>query len=376
MVWTVIPLIMVMWIGWAAYGGLMTLDHGIPASDVSTDITIHASQWNWQADYGHGVTVFSNPDMAHHGNVSAENTFYVPAGEAVRFNITSDDVIHAWQVLDANNGYVMFVDANPLGANKWNQQTARFPAGEYMVQCNKMCLNPGHAYMHAAIKSVPRAEYDHWLLDRHAHAGKPGQVVLSYGLTVTAGGLGGPGGAPLGNQTVVTDARIVLDVANPTDDPVKLSLDGQPLGAVTLTGTGSPEIAPHGQAFFAFETGKEPATYSLDASNGGHVAFEAIAAKPIKVQLADFQLVPNHIEMKVGTTYLIQLQNVHVAVHNLYIGHHGGDVLANSDSLAPGGAGSFLYTPTTAGQYEMWCNIAGHYDAGTHGGMHGTVTIS
>ncbi|MES2155342.1 MAG: cytochrome c oxidase subunit II transmembrane domain-containing protein [bacterium] len=369
--WVVIPLIMVLWIGYAAYGGLVQLDHGIDPKDVHIEIRITASQWNWEADYGHNVRVESPADLTG-GPVSAANTFWVPRDEPIRFNITSADVIHAWQVLDANRAYVMFVDANPLGANKYNDQTVSLPEGDYLVQCNKMCLNPGHAYMHAAIKSVPRPMYDMWLLHHQLQAMEPAaSVVMDYDATITATGL-----SLTGDQTVVSGARIILNVTNPTAQPANITWNDQPFPSATLAGAGPNSVPAGGQAFFAVDVppSGSPVLGVQSAGHVAHVTFNIVHAELTEVRLGEFRLIPDHVDFTVGKTYLVTLKDVHTIPHNLYIGTHGGNVLASSATIAGGSTGSFLFVPTAdmKGNWEMWCNITGHFDAG----MHGTVTIS
>jgi len=368
MAWTFIPLILVLYIGYAAYGGLVQLDHGLDSKNADVTVHITASQWDWAASYGGNVTIHSSPDPTN-GDVSAANTFWLPADRTVAFNITSSDVIHAWQVIDSNRAFVMFVDANPGGANKYNQQVVSLPAGDYLVQCNKMCANPGHAYMHAAIHVVPQPQYDMWLLHHQLAAKGPRAAVLAdYDATVTADGL-----SLTGNQTVVLGSRIILNVTNPTTQAVSLTWQGQPLVSAAKSGLGANTVPPGGQAFFAVDP-QAVGAYALGASVGTHsthATFNVIKAELVKVNLGHFALDPNHIELKVGTTYLVQVTNVHDTVHNLFIGTHGGEAKAHSDAVAPGGVASFLVTPDAAGNYEMWCNIPGHFDLG----MHGTVTV-
>jgi cytochrome c oxidase subunit 2 len=369
MTWTLVPLAIVLWIGYAAYGGLVQLDHGIPLDQAQMEIKVQGSQWNWQFDYGNSVSLFSNPDPMN-GNVSAENTFLVPQDTNILFNVTSADVIHAFQVIDANRAFVMFNDANPLGANKYALQTANLPAGDYLVQCNKMCLNPGHAYMHAAIKAVPKAQFDRWFAEKAAEGGK--SLVQRIPVTVAGGLLVGPDGKAVPPQTIAASTRVVFNVVGPHGD---LDLD---LGAQHHT-------VRSGEAVNTFAAFDFPAAgnYTLkvthhdgDKTTISSQAFTVIQATPLTVELGNFKLIPDHIDLKVGTTYLIQVPNIHTATHDLHIGHYNGgtapEILAHSPSVGAGGSAAFLVTPTTAGSFDMWCSQSGHAALG----MVGTVTIS
>jgi cytochrome c oxidase subunit 2 len=361
--WIGVPLVMVLWIGYAAYGAMVGLDHGIPLDQAQMEIRVTGSQWNWQFDYGSNVRLFSNPDPMD-GNVSAENTFLVPQGTNILFNITSADVIHAFQVLDANRAYVLFNDANPLGANKYALQTVNLPAGDYFVQCNKMCLNPGHAYMHAAIKAVPKAQFDHWFAQKRAEGGA--NLLQHLAVEAKADGLHLAGNPAILNDTfqVAAGMRIVVDVKADRD--------------VTLTATGAaPKTFRAGEAvdtFYAFDA-KTPGTYTLIADNGGIATFTATAAIPKTVTLSNFKLTPDALQVEAGKTYLIQVPNAGMATHDLHIGHYNGganpEILAHSPSVGAGGSAAFLWTPKEKGTFDMWCNQSGHAALG----MVGTVTV-
>lgn len=373
--WTLVPLALVLWIGYSAYGGLVTLDHGIAPDQAAMEVKVQGSQWNWQFDYGHNVTLLSNPDQTT-GNVSVDNTFLVPQETNILFNITSADVIHAFQVLDANRAFVMFNDANPLGANKFALQTANFPAGDYFVQCNKMCLNPGHAYMHAAIKAVPKPTFDHWLAEKTASAGAG--LVTKLPVQVIGGVLRTTDGKDVPAQTLAvstfTTPRLVLDVQGNHGD---LTIDGPTQHRTIAAG----ETV---NTFAAFDF-TQPGNYTLKVTDTegakstiSSVAVKVVSATPVKVELGAYKLVPDHIDLKVGQTYLIQVPNVHTTTHDLQIGHWDAKtptILVGSDAVVPGGSLSVLFTPKETGSFDMWCNQGG--PAGHHNlGMFGTVTVS
>ncbi len=362
--WFGVPLIMVLFIGYSAYAGLVKLDHQIAPEDAGVTIQITASQWNWLADYGSGVQVFANPD-ATTGNVSATNSFVVPQDTPIAFYVTSADVIHAFQVLDANRAYVMFVDANPTGENAHNVQTASLPAGHYFVQCNKMCLNPGHAYMHASIDAVPKATYDHWLAQKKAEVLPAGEILQTLKLKSTASGLVNADGSALAPMTLAAKTHVVVDLID-TSAAVTLKVEG--LAEKTIPANTKADT------FFAFDLA-QPGDYTLTGSNGGTLKLSAVPAIAATVTLDNFKLTPDATQYEVGKTYLIQVPNVGTATHDLFIGHyHGGsgdEVLAHSDAVAGAGSKSFLFKPTQASTLDIWCSQPGHHGLG----MYGTLTI-
>lgn len=353
MTWTLVPLAIVLWIGYAAYGGLVELDHGIPLEDAEMEIRVEGTQWNWQFDYGQGVKLLANPDL-HTGNVSAANTFLVPQDTNLLFNITSGDVIHAFDLRDANRAYTIFLDANPLGANKHNLQTVNLPAGDYLIQCNKMCLNPGHAYMRGLVKAVPRAQFDHWLAEKAASAGA--SLVQTLPLQIVDGLPVGLDSKPLGEQTLAVTTRLVLDVRGPHGD-LTFTVNNQTraIAANEATNTYAAFDFPQAGDFTLRVANKEG-----EKTTSSSVALKVVPATVVKVDMKNFFFDPKELRFEVGKTYLIQARNAGDSAHDLNLGDWNGganpNVLAKSALVGPGGTSSFLFKPTAAGTFDMWCS--------------------
>ena len=364
-IWVGIPLLIVLGIGYAAYGGLLELDRGVAPGDADLELRIEGSQWNWKADYGSGVALFANPD-ATSGDVKDENVFVVPANRHVLLNITSTDVIHAFNIMDANYAYFTMNDANPGGTAKYNLQVVKFEPGNYTVQCKEMCMNPGHAYMRARFTAVDEASYMRWFNERRA-AGDA-SIVHRLPLEARDGRLLQAGAEP-GNVTLAAKTRVVVSLATPAQD-------------VTLSATGAaPKTIKAGErsdTFYAFDL-PAAGTYTLTASTGGAVTFTAVEAiaKTVEMGVGDgFKFAPPRLELEAGKTYLITVPNLHSATHDLHIGtYNGGNgdvVIARSPSVGGNGAGAFLVTPTEKGEFDMWCSQPGHVGLG----MVGTVSVA
>lgn len=365
-VWIGVPLLIVLAIGYLAYEGVVELDRAVTADEADMEIKIVGSQWNWFADYGGGVGLFANPE-ATSGRVADENVFVVPAGKNILLNITSSDVIHALNIMDANYAYFMMVDANPTGTSQYNLQVVRFDPGNYTVQCKEMCMNPGHAYMRARFTAVPEADYSLWLNERRAAAGA--DIIHRLPLELRDGRLVRTDGGSLDNVTLAAKTRVVVSLAAPAED-------------VTLSATGAaPKTIRAGERadpFYAFDL-PTAGTFTLTASPGGSVTFTAVEATAMTVLMGTgngFRFDPEHIDLETGKTYLITVPNVHSATHDLHIGtYNGGNgdvVLARSPSVGANGSGAFLVTPDESGEFDMWCSQPGHAELG----MVGTATIA
>lgn len=364
MTWTLIPLAIVLWIGYIAYAGLVDLDRGSEDLEPELSIQVTGYQFAWEMDYGGGVKVLINPSIdADTGEVTFSEPFHVPAGVPVLFNITSGDVIHAFNVMDANRAYVSIDDANPDGPHEQHRQVHILPAGTYHVQCKEMC-GPGHAYMRAEILAEPRADFDRWLEEKRLAVGADlvqKVHVVADGDSLETEGLAEEGGVEF--LTIVAGTRVLLEVENTADQPLDLSLSAStPLGTIPARSTG----------LVAFDTAAEvPGDRTVLGSNGGNLTFRAIQAEVVEVDLGAYRLIPQHLDLESGTTYLVQVRNVHNAAHNLFIGDLDSGELAHSATIGGGAATSFTWT-AVAGEFDMWCDVPGHADLG----MVGTVSVA
>lgn len=129
--------------------------NALSAPDEPNALTIEvvAHDWWWEARY---------PDA---GAVTA-NEIHIPAGEPVRIELTTADVIHSFWVprlqvkVDTVNGRVneMWLEADE--------------PGRYRGQCAEFC-GLQHANMLFYIVAEPRAEFDAWLANEAEEAREP-----------------------------------------------------------------------------------------------------------------------------------------------------------------------------------------------------------
>lgn len=363
MTWILIPLVVVLWIGYIAYAGLVTLDRGHEDAEPELSIQVTGYQFAWEMDYGGGVKVLINPSIdSATGVVTYPEQFHIPADVPVLFNITSGDVIHAFNVMDANRAYVSIDDANPDGPHKQHQQIHVLPAGLYHVQCKEMC-GPGHGYMRAEILVEPQEDFDAWLAEKRLAVGADlvqKVHVVADADSLTTEGLTTENGVEF--LTIVAGTRVILEVENTADQPVDINLTSTFLGTIPARSTG----------LLSFDTAEGvPGDRNILGSNGGRLTFRAIEAEVIEVDLGAYRIIPPHLDLEAGTTYLIQVKNVHNAAHNLYIGDRGDGTLASSATIGGGASTSFTWT-AEAGEFDMWCDVPGHADLG----MVGTVSVA
>jgi cytochrome c oxidase subunit 2 len=187
-VWTVVPVIILIFLANLATGGLTSF-----ADTTGADMTIKITgyQWKWRYDYvdykGKGVDKVGfvskleessdrtrqlksnlDPDKIQ---VDGYNTYLldvdkplvVPVGVKIRFIIVGGDVIHSWWVPAL--GWKM--DAIPGIANAaW---TKIKEPGVYRGQCAELC-GQDHGFMPIVVKAVPKAEFEQWLATQEDEA--------------------------------------------------------------------------------------------------------------------------------------------------------------------------------------------------------------
>jgi cytochrome c oxidase subunit 2 len=139
-IWTVIPLGLVVWIFWIGFKGYMDL-RTPPAN--SYQVAIEGQQWNWTFAYPNGYV---------------DGVLHVPIGTPVELTMTSQDVLHSFFVPE----FRIKMDVLPGKYTKaWFQATK---AGEYDVFCTEYCGTNHSAMRTKVIVQDPEA-FQAWLTD-------------------------------------------------------------------------------------------------------------------------------------------------------------------------------------------------------------------
>ena len=139
--WTVIPMLIVVWIFWKGFTGF--LDLATPPSN-AYEVQVLGQKWKWLFTYPNGVV---------------DDNLHVPPGESVRLVMTSQDVIHSFYVPE----FRIKRDVLPGRYEKaWFEATA---PGEYQLYCAEFC-GTSHSDMLAKVIVHPsRPDFDRWLSD-------------------------------------------------------------------------------------------------------------------------------------------------------------------------------------------------------------------
>ncbi|MGH8464777.1 MAG: cytochrome c oxidase subunit II, partial [Pseudomonas sp.] len=169
-IWTVIPVIILVVMAWPATANLIKF---YDTRDAEMTVKVTGYQWMWKYEYlGEEVTFTSRldresdrvrqsgkvPDRDSHPHylLDEDNRLVLPVDTKVRFVITSDDVIHAWWVPAL--GWKQ--DAIPGFVNEaW---TNIEKVGVYRGQCAELC-GKDHGFMPIVVEAVSKEEFQKWL---------------------------------------------------------------------------------------------------------------------------------------------------------------------------------------------------------------------
>jgi cytochrome c oxidase subunit II len=178
-VWTVIPILILVAMAWPATRVLFNMDD-TTGSEMTVKVTGY--QWMWRYEIlnyrgepssvnfvsridaesdrlrmlGAGVTRKQLEAEKPHYLLDVDRELVLPTDTKIRFVITADDVIHSWWVPAL--GWKQ--DAIPGIINEaW---TNILVPGVYRGQCAELC-GKDHAFMPIVVRAVPRSEFESWL---------------------------------------------------------------------------------------------------------------------------------------------------------------------------------------------------------------------
>ena len=146
-IWTVVPLVVVVIFGFIGVRTLTDVTKGSPDEVV---IKAVGKQWFWIFDYGNGVT-------------GAE--LRLPVDKPVRMEMTSDDVIHSFWVPE----FRVKQDLVPGMTTHLNFTPSL--TGEYTLRCTELC-GMSHTTMEAPVKVMSQADFTAWLDEKLAEQGQ------------------------------------------------------------------------------------------------------------------------------------------------------------------------------------------------------------
>jgi cytochrome c oxidase subunit 2 len=143
-VWTIAPLATVLFFSFLGARALGIVTAAEP-NELAVDVT--AAQFSWRFDY---------PD---YGITSAD--LNLPLGRQAVFNITSEDVIHDFWVVEFR------VKQDAVPGQVHSLRVTPTHVGQYKIRCAELC-GTGHAYMLADVNVMEPADFEAWVAEQLA----------------------------------------------------------------------------------------------------------------------------------------------------------------------------------------------------------------
>jgi cytochrome c oxidase subunit 2 len=172
-VWTVVPLLILIGIAIPATGTLLDLEDAKTDAEITVQVT--GIQWKWKYTYvdddvsfisslaQSSRDVIKDPTGNEHYLLEVDEPLVLPVNKKIRFLFHADDVIHAWWVPEL----AVKQDAIPGFIN--DSWALIEEPGTYRGQCAELC-GKDHGFMPIVVEAVSEADYLAWLDSKKAEA--------------------------------------------------------------------------------------------------------------------------------------------------------------------------------------------------------------
>src|SRR3954470_4945872 len=170
-IWTAVPAILIVSLVTYAYIVLRDIEQA-PAAGRERVVRVFGEQFAWTFEYNEGGRRFRNTQL------------YLPAGESVKFQVQSKDVIHDFWVPD----FRLKIDAVPGIVTSYRVTPKTSAIGDHAIVCAELC-GLGHAFMRQTAHVMTRPQFAAFVRRSTAPA-------AGAGAGAAGGGGQGSGGAP------------------------------------------------------------------------------------------------------------------------------------------------------------------------------------
>jgi cytochrome c oxidase subunit 2 len=172
-VWTIVPLLILIGIAIPATGTLLDLEDAKTDAEITVQVT--GIQWKWKYTYvdddvsfisslaQSSRDVIKDPTGNEHYLLEVDEPLVLPVNKKIRFLFHADDVIHAWWVPEL----AVKQDAIPGFIN--DSWALIEEPGTYRGQCAELC-GKDHGFMPIVVEAVSEADYLAWLDSKKAEA--------------------------------------------------------------------------------------------------------------------------------------------------------------------------------------------------------------
>lgn len=174
--WTAIPTIILIVMAIPATTALLDV-YAAESPDFEEEMAVKITGWQWKWEYeyqGEGVKfmsslrtpkseIYNQEEKGEHYLLEVDNVLVLPSHTKILFNITAQDVIHAWWVPALG----VKKDAIPGFMNQSWAYTEQ--PGVYRGQCAELC-GKDHGFMPIVVQVLPKEEFAAWMDEKRAAA--------------------------------------------------------------------------------------------------------------------------------------------------------------------------------------------------------------
>jgi len=237
-IWTIVPFAILVGLAIPSAATLIEMED---TSKSELTVRVTGYQWKWKYDFPDQnvsfMSVLATPreqienkaPKGPHYLLEVDNPIVLPVGKKIRFQITANDVIHAWWVpalgvkKDAIPGFVNEV---------W---TYIDEPGTYRGQCAELC-GKDHGFMPIVVNAVSQADFDKWVVAQKQQAAAAGadatkkwttDELMAKGKQVyaTCGACHGGNGEGVGPFPKLAGSKIAT---GPVKDHLNIVMNGKP----------------------------------------------------------------------------------------------------------------------------------------------------
>jgi len=172
-VWTIVPLLILIGIAIPATGTLLDLEDAKTDAEITVQVT--GIQWKWKYTYVDDDVSFisslaqssrdgvKDPSGNENYLLEVDEPLVLPVNKKIRFLFHSDDVIHAWWVPE------LAVKQDSIPGFIYDSWALIEEPGTYRGQCAELC-GKDHGFMPIVVEAVSESEYLAWLDSKRAEA--------------------------------------------------------------------------------------------------------------------------------------------------------------------------------------------------------------
>jgi len=158
-IWTAIPAILIVGLVTYAYVVLREIEKApaLAAGQKERVVRVFGEQFAWTFEYNEGGRRFTTAQL------------YLPAGESVKFQVQSKDVIHDFWVPD----FRLKIDAVPGITTSYRVTPKTTAVGPHQIVCAELC-GLGHAFMRQTAHVMTKPQFAAWVQRTSRAAGGGG----------------------------------------------------------------------------------------------------------------------------------------------------------------------------------------------------------